>query len=170
MPAIAMKKRKTLLVVLTLVVLAYLAWRYLGGGGDAALQAESPDLAVNRVWVDSQPDKYTDRVNAFLMVEGARLGVFQDASQYAGRFEIFEYRRKGANVDLKFPQDGRDGALELTVTACTELHPFDLCLDMKDNPWGGPTRYYGMRDEEQGDGLVRLHRALAATVERTAAH
>src|SRR5688572_3994208 len=107
-----MKKRKTILILLTLVVLAYLAWRYLGGGGEPALLAESPDLAENRVWVDSQPERYTDKVNAFLMVDYARLGVFQEASQYAGRFELFEYRRKGATADLKFPQDGRAGALE----------------------------------------------------------
>jgi len=163
-----MKKRKTILILLTLLVLAYLAWRYLGGGGDARLAAESPDLAVNRVWIDSQPEKYTDKVNAFLMVDYARLGIFQEASQYAGRFELFEYRRQGANVELKFPQDGRAGAIEFTVSECTELHPYDLCLDMKENPWGGPTRYYGMRDEDQNDSLSALHRALAASAERAA--
>jgi hypothetical protein len=163
-----MKKRKTILIILILLVLAVLAWRYLGGGGDARLAAESPDLAVNRVWVDSQPERYTDNVNAFLMVDYARLGVFQEASQYAGRFEIFEYRRKGAEVELKFPQDGRTGAIELTVSECSELHPYDLCLDMKVNPWGGPTRYYGMRDEDQSDGLAALHHELAHRVERPA--
>lgn len=161
-----MKKRKTILVILAILVLAYLAWRYLGGGGDARQQAESPDLAVNRVWVDSQPEKYTDKVNAFLMVDYARLGVFQEASQYTGRFDIFEYRRQGGNVDLKFPQDGRTGVIEVTVTECAELHPFDLCLDMKANPWGGPTRYYGMRREDESDSLQRLHRALEASVDR----
>jgi hypothetical protein len=162
-----MKKRKAILIFLTLLVLAYLAWRYLGGG-DARVQAESPDLAVNRVWVDSQPEKYTDKVNAFLMVDYARVGVFQEASQWAGRFEIFEYRRQGAKVDLKFPQDGRTATAEYTVTACSELHPFDLCLDLAENPWGGPTRYYGMRDESESGSLRRLHQALEATAQRPA--
>lgn len=162
-----MKKRKTILVLLTLLVLAYLAWRYLGGG-DARLAAESPDLAVDRVWVDSQPEKYTDTVNAFLMVDSAHLGIFQAASQYAARYEIFEYRRKGAKVNLRFPQDGRAGEIELTVTECSELQPYDLCLDMKVNPWDGPTRYYSMRDEQDSDGLTALHRALADTLARPA--
>lgn len=162
-----MKKRKAILIILALLVLAYLAWRYLGGG-DARLQAESPDLAVNRVWVDSQPEKYTDKVNAFFMVDYARMGLFQEASQYIARLELFEYRRQGTKVDLKFPQDGRTGAIEFTVTECDELHPYDLCLDMKENPWGGPTRYYGMRDESDSDQLGRLRHALEAAVERTA--
>ena len=162
-----MKKRKTILIILTILVLAYLAWRYLGGG-DARQQAESPDLAVNRVWVDSQPERYADKVNAFLMVDYAHLGIFQEASQYAGRFELFEYRRQGAKVELKFPQDGRAGGIEFTVSECSELHPYDLCLDMKENPWGGPTRYYGMRDEDSSDELGRLHHALEAAAERRA--
>ncbi len=54
------------------------------------------------------------------------------------------------------------------MTQCTDLHPFDLCLDMKENPWGGPTRYYGMRDESDSDSLQRLHRALESDARRRA--
>jgi hypothetical protein len=156
-----MRKSRTLFVVIAILVLAYLAWRYLGGG-EHRVAAENPDLGVNRLWVDSAPERYTDKVNIFVMVDYARLGIFQEASSYAGRFELFDYRRKGAEVDLRFPQDGRAGQISYTVTECNDLHPYDLCLDMKKNPWGGPTRYYGMRDESEDESgqVSRWHRQL----------
>ncbi|MBI2895639.1 MAG: hypothetical protein HYY06_18930 [Deltaproteobacteria bacterium] len=157
----ARNKSKTLLILVAILVLAYLAWRYLGGGGGAALQAESPDLIINRVWVDSQPERYTDKVNAFLMVDYARLGIFQEASAYVGRFELFEYRRKGGEADLQFPQDGRAAKLAYAVSECNELRPYDLCLDLQSNPWGGPTRYYGMREQDdEGESLQALRHVM----------
>jgi len=158
-----MKKRKTILVLLAILVIAYLAWRYLADPG-AATQAESPDLGVDRVWVDSQPERFTDKVHAFLMVDDLRLGIFQEASQWSGRFELFEYRREGAKVELRFPQDDRQASVEYTVTDCTDLHPYDLCLDLKENPWGGPTRYYSMRDQDSNESLRALAAALRAQV------
>ena len=84
------------------------------------------------------------------------------------RFEIFEYRREGPKADVRFPQDGRESHLEYTITACDELRPFDLCLDLADNPWGGPKRYYGLRDQESSDAMQALDRSLRAATERAA--
>lgn len=162
-----MKKssRKILLVLVAIFVVLFLVWRYLGG--EAAVRDESPDLIANRVWVDRQPEKFTDQVNAFLMIDDARLGIFQEASQWAGRYELFEYRRQGSTADLKFPQDGREAAVDYTVTSCNELHPFDLCLDLRENPWGGPIRYYGMRNDGSDDqALERLEERLRAMADR----
>ncbi len=31
---------------------------------------------------------------------------------------------------------------------CDDLPPFDLCLTMSKNPWGGPKKYYSTNDPD----------------------
>ena len=163
-----MKNRKGLVVVVAILVLAVLAWRYFFRD-EAASLGLSPDLVSNRLWVDSQPEKYTDSVHLFFMIDAARIGAFQETSQYRGRYELFDYKRSGAKADLVFPQDGRAESLEYTITECTDLHPYDLCLDLKANPWGGPTRYYGMRDDDSSSEVRSMRHRMEALL-RAGAH
>ena len=118
-----------------------------GGPADAARGAD-PALLLDRVWVDSKPEKYTDYTNAMLVVSGAPIGVFQKASAYQATIELFEYRRHDASLAVHFPQSGKKRQTRYRIRECKDLAPFDLCLDLAENPWGGPRRYYAMKDQE----------------------
>jgi hypothetical protein len=120
-----------------------------GSPGDAdAARGADPALLVDRVWVDSRPEKYTDYTNAMLVVGGAPIGVFQKASAYQATIELFEYKRRDAGLAVHFPQSGKKRQTRFRIHECKDLPPFDLCLDLADNPWGGPRRYYAMMDSE----------------------
>jgi hypothetical protein len=157
-------KPRTLLIILILVLLAYLGWKYLwpkDDGGDREAQRDNAALILDRVWVDSNPQKYTDYVQAMLMLSDIPMGVFQKASAYRVELELFEFTRKGHKVGLHFPQDERSGDFKFKIRSCDELPPFDLCLDLTRNPWKGPKRYYGLTDghaeqELLGDLRARL--------------
>lgn len=137
------------------------AW-YLHERGDdsadseAAWEAEhgkEPGLVADRVWVDSRPEKYTDYTHVMLVVTGAPIGLFQKASSYQANIELFEYKRRDATLWFHFPQTGKKRETKFRIRECNDLPPFDLCLDLDSNPWGGPRRYYGMleQDEERAE-------------------
>jgi hypothetical protein len=144
------RKRSWLwLLLLALVLLIWKIWPTGGAAGShAAARAEDPALAVGRVWVDSKPARFTDYVNAFLLVDGAPVGIFQKASAYDVHLELFDYRRSGKTLDLMFLQTEKRHTITYKVTRCDELPPFDLCLTLSRNPWSGnaPRKYYGMRE------------------------
>ena len=117
------------------------------GEADAARGAD-PALLLDRVWVDSKPEKYTDYTHAMLVVSGAPIGVFQKASAYQATIELFEYKRRDAQLAVLFPQSGKKRETRYRIRECRDLPPFDLCLDLAENPWGGPRRYHAMKDSE----------------------
>jgi hypothetical protein len=135
---------------LVLVAIIVLIWRWWAGDrpGSAEAQAEDPRLAIGRVWIDSKPDKLTDYVHAVLLVDGAPVGLFQKASAYDVHLELFDYRRDGKTLDLEFLQTQKRHKIGYKVTRCDDLPPFDLCLTLSKNPWGGPKRYHGLRDQQ----------------------
>lgn len=140
--------RKWLLFLIVLVLL-FLGWKYLRGRDAERVDAqrgENPALLLDRVWIDSEPKAYTDYVQAMVALSDVPLGVFQKASAYHMTLEIFEFNRSGAKVALRFPQTDSNKKFSYKISACDELPPFDLCLDLNKNPWGGPKRYYGLRD------------------------
>ncbi len=87
------------------------------------------------------------------------VGIFQRASLYDMRAELFEYRRDGQTLAFTFPQTGKTAKVGFTVSACRAKPPFDLCLDLSENPWGGPKRYFGMRSQDEDDATLRGMRA-----------
>jgi hypothetical protein len=129
-------------------------------GGCSTLPGEDPSLLIGRVWVESKPEKPTDYAHAAFLVHRPALGVFSRSSSYDFHFERFDYKRDGQRLDLTFPQTGRKAELTFTVTACDALPPFDLCLDLSANPWGGPKRYYGKRKQDDED--ERASRSMRA--------
>lgn len=112
-------------------------------------KGEDPTLLFDRVWLESMPAKPTDYTHGAFLLPRPAVGVFQRASAYDFHFERFDHKRDGQKLSLSFPQSGKKAEITFTVTACDSLPPFDLCLELSDNPWGGPKRYYGKR--EQGD-------------------
>jgi hypothetical protein len=116
--------------------------------------AEDPALIANRVWVDSRPQKYTDYTQAMYVVGRSPIGIFEKASSYDLRMERFDYKRDGTTLRLHFPQSGRDAQLTFTIKSCQDLPPFDLCLELSDNPWGGPRKYYALSDQDDEEGAL----------------
>ena len=172
-----MKSSTKWLVVLIVLILLYLGWRYLWPGGSAASdprKAEDPALLLDRVWIDSKPDKYTDYVHAALLLDDIPMGLFQKASAYHVVLELFEFKRAGAEVRVHFPQSDTTKKFTYQVTRCDDLPPFDLCLTLSKHPWGGPKRYYGLRETEDerrvlGDLRTRLEAEVAGARGRSSA-
>jgi hypothetical protein len=124
-------------------------------GGCTPPPGEDPSLLLGRVWIESEPEKPTDYVHGAFLLPRPALGVFQRSSSYDFHFERFDYRRDGRVLQLTFPQTGKTAEITFTVSACNTLLPFDLCLDLSDNPWGGPKRYFGMRKQDEDDAALR---------------
>ncbi|HTE51596.1 MAG TPA: hypothetical protein VK698_12170 [Kofleriaceae bacterium] len=144
--------------------------RSRAGDGDDTAGVErdaSPGLLVDRVWVDSKPEKYTDYTHAMLVLSHAPIGIFQKASAYQATTEMFEYKQREARIGIHFPQTGKKRETRFRIRECNDLPPFDLCLELGDNPWGGPRRYFGLSDPDQeraqlGAVRARLEQAMTA--------
>lgn len=154
-------KKRTGLVLLVLLVVAVWWWRRGssdGAGGEAPAVAdgggEDAHLLLDRVWVDSKPEKYTDYAHVMLTLSGAPIGIFQKGSAYRITAEFYEYRRAGNRLVVHFPQTGVKRQVSYRVSRCEDLSPFDLCLDLSENPWGGPRRYYGLSDPDEERALL----------------
>ena len=131
-----------------------------GGASEAAVgegSSADPKLLDDRLWVDSRPSKHTDYEQSVLFLSEANFGLFRRASSYDMRLEFFDMTRDGRAVHLTFPQTSRAADLRFTVRECSDHKPFDLCLDLSRNPWGGPTHYFGFskpEDEQQVLGTI----------------
>jgi hypothetical protein len=145
----------------TMFVLACSALAVLGGC--AQKSGEDPSLLLGRVWLDSTPDKPTDYVQGAYLLPRPAVGVFQRASAYDFHFERFDYKRDGQKLQVSFPQSGKKAEITYTVTACNTHPPYDLCLDLSENPWGGPKRYYATRQQDDDDAALRAMRAHLGT-------
>lgn len=109
---------------------------------------EDPALLFNRIWMETKPENPTEYVHGAYFLSRPQIGIFQRSSAYDFHFERFDYKRDGAKAALTFPQTKRTAELTFHITKCDAPAPFDLCLDVGENPWGGPKRYYGMTEQE----------------------
>jgi hypothetical protein len=144
-------KAKRVMTAAMLGALVLLAWRGARcafGAGDVSALDEDPKAIDGRFWVEKRPEKYTEYVQGAFFVSRANFGVFERASSYDVRFEFAELTRKDTTMNVSFPQTGKSGRFTYKVTSCSVLPPFDLCLDISENPWGGPRRYYGFSKPE----------------------
>jgi hypothetical protein len=120
---------------------------------------EDPALLIGRVWFETKPQQATDYVHGAYLLPRPSIGLFHRSSAYDFHFERFDYKRDGQKLALTFPQSGKKAEVGFTIKACTELPPFDLCLDLAENPWGGPRRYYATRQQDEDDAAARHMRA-----------
>lgn len=116
--------------------------------GDTA--AEDPSMLAGRVWFEKKPERPEDLIHHLFVAKRPARGVFARASAYQVNLEIFEYERDKEKVRLVFPQDARKKAFDFKITAC-DVDEFELCLELSDNPWSGPKKYYAMREAEADD-------------------
>lgn len=140
-----MKKPRRWLLVPLVVVPAYVALRWLGG--DSA-QDEPPAAVFDRVWMENIPEEPTDYLHGFYVLDAQPAGVFHRSSAFDFHIELFQYSRKGNTFDLRFPQTDKKAKVTFAVKTCDDLPPFDMCLTLSSNPWGGPTKYYGFGDAD----------------------
>jgi hypothetical protein len=124
---------------------AILGWRWLGSSNDD-VASENPSLLFDRIWVEKKPEKYTDYVHGMYVGSYWPVGFFDRDSAFDHHSERFDYKRDRNKIQIAFPQSGRTSEFTYEVKACDAPPPFDLCLDLNKNPWGGPERYYGFRD------------------------
>src|SRR6187401_1727014 len=115
-----MKSTRKIALVAVAAVAAYAVIRSFGGDSDTSDKGEDPTLLLDRVWVDSQPEKLTDYIQASYFASRQSLGVFQKASAYDYRFELFRWKRDGKNVELTFPQTGKTAKVSFTIKACDD--------------------------------------------------
>ena len=138
----------------------------LGCSSDRPRKGEDPQLLLDRIWIDRLPEKHTEYSQIMLVLAGQPIGVFQRASSYDMHLEVFMYRREGGRVAYRFPQSDKKGELTYRIAGCNDLPPFDLCLELSQNPWGGPKRYHGMRDEAGVTLLSEIRHGLEAHLPR----
>ena len=97
-------KKRTGVVLLVLLVVAVWWWRRgaddrTGGGAVSEVTdgGEDAGLMLDRVWIDSKPEKYTDYAHVMFALSGAPIGIFQKGSAYRITAEFYE----GGHVDVE---------------------------------------------------------------------
>jgi hypothetical protein len=140
---------KKLLWIVILIVVAYLAWRWWRGPGEAATADRGQQLFYDRVWVDKLPASQTDPFSVFAAVTEQPVGVFDRHSQWKGEWELFRYEGRGdGQIELLFPQSKSKSRMSYRAWQCKEKKEFDFCLEVSGGK--GPKKYYSQRGWEIG--------------------
>lgn len=153
-----MKNAKKWIAALVIAGVTGIGWCSLDRAPEGDAADENPALFFNRSWVEKKPEKYTEQVHGLYAARYSPFGIFEHDSAYEFHAERFDYKRDGSKIQVSFPQSGRTEEFTYAVKACEAPPPFDLCLDLSKNPWGGPRRYYGFRyldDETHHLGAMR---------------
>src|SRR5688500_12013842 len=98
MPPMRSSSKNWLLILILLLVAAAVWWLMRGrSSSDDAdpARCENPRLLLDRVWIDSKPEKHTDYMQAMIVLSDAPIGAFQKASGCLMELEIFEFQRDG---------------------------------------------------------------------------
>jgi hypothetical protein len=141
-----MKKTRRWLIVPLLAVLGYLGFRWIGEGGLDSARDEPPGMLLNRLWLEKVPESPTEYIQGSYVMSTPEVGIFQRASAFDYHLELFRYDLSAGKLKLTFPQSDKSFKITFTIKGCDDLPPFDLCLTLSENPWGGPKKYYGFRD------------------------
>jgi hypothetical protein len=88
-------------------------------------------LAFDRVWIDHLPGGERDPVNGLVLLRKQSFGVFQTASRWRGRYELFRHRggERGA-VEILYPHTGEREQVTLRAERC-DRRGFDYCLEVR---------------------------------------
>ena len=153
---------KKLVWIVLLVVVAYLAWRWWRGSGEAATADRGQSLFYDRVWVDHLPTSQTDTFDTFAAVTEQPVGIFAHQSQWKGDWELFRYEPRGdGQLEAVFPASKAKSRISYRAWQCNEKKDFDFCLEISGGK--GPKKYYSQRGWEIGtvDGARALESHLA---------
>lgn len=160
-----MKKTRRWLLLPGLALLAYAGYRTLGDTDSA--RDEPPGMLFSRLWMEKVPDKPTDYIQGAYVLGTPAVGMFQRSSAFDYHIELFRYDQSGNKLELDFPQTDKKAKISYTIKGCDDLPPFDLCLTLSDNPWGGPKKYYGFRDaDDEAEHLPGARQGFVAAAGR----
>ena len=168
------KSRSNLALILVLVVLGWLAWKWWSGKqpeGDAEADAGRA-LFYDRVWIDHMPKSETDPLHVFAALTEEPVGIFQLGSMWQGQWELFRHEPRGdGKLIALFPQAKEKEQLSYRAFACRE-NKFDYCLDVAGTKRGAK-RYYSNKGWEVGRSTTvqlvdRVDHVLGAVLPATA--
>lgn len=151
-----MRRRRLWIIVVVLIVIVLavvLGVRRLLTGAD-----EDAALFFDRTWMTEIPEDRTEFVHGLVALEEHGIGAFFKASSYRLEEEIFEHEPDGRGLKIRFPQTGRRARFTYQVRRCDDHPPFDLCLTLSRNPWGGPRQLFGYLDEDEAGSRSAVRR------------
>lgn len=154
----------TAIVAISLLGVGYLGLKYFVYG----TVDDEPDLVFDRTWLTPIPEDERDFFHVMIVARAQKLGVFYKSSQFRLEEELFEFDHDAKTLKIRFPQSGKRATVRYAVKACDALPPFELCLDLNRNPWGGPKRYYAFRDDDDTErhGFAPLLKRLSPALGR----
>jgi hypothetical protein len=125
---------------------------------DRAEPAAKPRDLLGRLWFDKLPKKRTDEVTVALFFSGG-IGLFESGSSYRFTFDLFEFERRSADLDLVLLHDKKRAQVKYTVKDCDDSPPFDLCLELEGAP-RGPKKLYGFAYDDDEAASIPWARDL----------
>jgi hypothetical protein len=145
---------KKLVLVVVVAIVAYAGWRWQRG---SASVADDHRLALDRLWIDHMPQNPRDEISVFLAITEEPIGIFQTASQWRGKYELFQHDAKGDELRVTYPQTGDRETVRARATKCDEKG-WEYCLELK-GASRGVKKYYSQEGWEvgslaAGDALV----------------
>ena len=136
--------RKPWMLVVVAVV-AFFAWRWMRSPS-SAVSDDGGVRVQQRIWIDHVPQGERDPINAFILIEDERVGVFQKASAWRGAFELFRWSGRGDELTLVYPQTGDRETVHARARKCNATG-MDFCLELVGNT-RGVSRYYSRKGWE----------------------
>src|SRR5262245_17398936 len=97
-----MRRKKMLKVVVLLLVVLYVLWKFFSGslfsgtGGDTALLSGRP-------WFERMPGDMRDRVHSLMMIKvpGQQVGAVSHSSVFSRHFEIVKWKLDDQRLNLE---------------------------------------------------------------------
>jgi hypothetical protein len=119
----------------------------------AVAPEEAGRLLVNRNWLDLMPRDEHERLHVYRFTPAMGGGVFQDRTLYAGQFELFNFKTRGRELEMRLPHKKQLVVTQFEIRHVKGHEPFDLELTLAHDP-RGPRRYYGFSDEGAAEADV----------------
>ncbi len=137
-----MTKRLAIVLVAAAAVYGGIKWR----GHHAAADERAP--VVDRLWIDHLPQNPRDEISVFLALSDEPVGIFQTASQWRGKYELFQHETSGDDIRIVYPATGERETVRVRARACDESG-WNYCLEIK-GASRGVKKYYSMEGWEVG--------------------
>ena len=120
-------KRWMLVALLAVVGL----WWWRGGDAERDRDDRSARLAFDRVWIDRVPSSEREAVNGLVLLRKQSLGVFNTASRWRGKYELFRHKARERGVlEVVYPQTGEREQVTVRAGRC-DRGGFDYCLELR---------------------------------------
>ena len=140
------------------------AWSYFFSHHEA-MKPLDPSEITGRIWVESKAKSQTDYVQGLYLAPVVGYGTVNKSSTFDWHVELLKFKRSAGKLTVTFPQTGKSTDLDVTVSPCKDLPPFDLCLDLSENPWGGPKRYHGTSKKSEEAAAVGSFASMPSQLE-----